>query len=409
MSTCTPPSMVQEGGGARRPVPGDRVGSRHRGRTSSRRAVSHRSTSTLQNLQQQVNRGLDHTTVRQRFEEFTISANRGLYTHNNNLGDTELRNQMDEFQGLYSSRSEQLRQSQLDATSDRYKQLHVPRFGYLPSPRPHGMFRWMYCQVNGLASAASRTTKLHDTWELAEKYEVDGIAFVEVGVNWNKYKTSSRLSSWFESHAECKICSMESFNQCAPVVSARQQGGTALLLRNGLLEYSRGTSHDSRKLGRWASWTFHSNPDYRTRVITAYCQGTRKHEGLQTVYTQHLNEINSLGLDTAPYSLFVTDLLHAIRCWRAAGDRIILFIDVNEHVLRGPLSRQLTNPTIGLKEITSKFWPIGTEPHTHFRGSQPIDGIYVSLEIEATSLLSLSFHEGVGDHRTMKGISPLHP
>lgn len=339
---------------------------------------------------------MDQTTVRQRFEDFTLSANGGIRNNYNNLGDDELRNQMDEFQGLYSTRSEQLRQSQSAATADRYKQLHVPRFGYLPSPRPHGTFRWMYCQVNGLASAASRANKVHDTWELAEKYEVDGVAFVEVGVNWNKY-----MSSWFEAHSEREIRSTEAFNTRAPAVSARQQGGTALLLRHGLLEYSRGTAHDSRNLGRWASWSFHSNPDHRTRVITAYCPGTRKNEGLQTVYTQHLNEINSIGLDTTPYSLFVNDLLQAIRCWRAAGDRIILFIDVNEHVLRGTLARQLIHLSIGLKEVTSSFWPSGTEPHTHFRGSQPIDGIYVSPEIETTGLLSLSFHEGVGDHRTM--------
>ena len=58
------------------------------------------------------------------------------------------------------------------------------------------------------------------------------------------------------------------------------------------------------------------------------------------------------------------------------------------------------HPSIGLIEISNKFWPQGTEPNTYFRGKQPIDGIYVSQEIEASSLLSLSFHEGVGDHRT---------
>ena len=294
MSSRAPSSMVQEDGGARRPVPGGRVGSKHRGRTSSRRAALHRSKSTLQDLQQQAIRGMGQTTVRQRFEDFTLSANGGIRNNYNNLGDDELRNQMDEFQGLYSTRSEQLRQSQSAATADRYKQLHVPRFGYLPSPRPHGTFRWMYCQVNGLASAASRANKVHDTWELAEEYEVDGVAFVEVGVNWNKY-----MSSWFEAHSEREIRSTEAFNTRAPAVSARQQGGTALLLRHGLLEYSRGTAHDSRNLGRWASWSFHANPDHRTRVITAYCPGTRKNEGLQTVYTApERDQLHRLGYDS---------------------------------------------------------------------------------------------------------------
>ena len=344
---------------------------------------------------------MDHGEVRQRFDDFRIATNRGGLNNINNLAEEELRDHMDDFQGVYSSRSEELRQSQQQATSDRYKQMHVPRIGQIPSPRPHGVFRWMYCQVNGLASAKSRKSKLHDTWDLAEQFDVDGIAFVEVGVNWNKYKTSGRLSSWFEPFAEREIRSTEAFNLHAPIVSSRQQGGTALLLRNSLLEYGRGTSHDSRNLGRWSSWLFHTNPDHRTRVIAAYCPGSKKREGPQTVYTQHLNEINNNGWDTTPYSLFVNDLSAALRCWIAAGDRIILFIDSNEHILHGPLAQRLTHPSIDLKEVTHKFWPTGTEPNTHFRGSQPIDAIYASPEIDVRNCLSLSFHEGVGDHRTM--------
>ena len=400
MSTRAPSPTAQGDGGTRGSVLGDWAGPRRRGRASRQRAASHRSSTAHRHLLQQATQGVNHGEVLQRFDDFRNSMHRGI-NNINNLGEEELTDQLDDFQGLYSSRSEDLRQSVQQALLDRYKQMHVPRIGHIPLPRPHGSFRWMYCQVNGLASARSRKAKIHDTWSLAEQYDVDGIALVEVGVNWKHFKTSGRLSSWFEPLAEREIRSTEAFNSRAPVVSARQQGGTAMLLRHGLIEYGRGTAHDSRHLGRWSSWIFHNNPDHRTRVISAYCPGSKKHEGPQTVYTQHLNEINNMGCDTTPYSLFVNDLLAAIRCWRAAGDRIILFIDSNEHILNGPLAQQLTHPSIGLREITNKFWPPGKDPHTHFRGSQPIDGIYTSPEIEANNFLSLSFHEGVGDHRTM--------
>ena len=400
MSARAPSPIARGDGGTRGLVPGAWAGSTGRARSSSRRAASHRSNTARNHPRQQVDRGMDHSSVRQRFETFRGSINQGI-NNINNLADDDLRDHMDDFQGIYSTRSEDLRTSQQQATQERYKQLHVPRIGNIPSPRPHGSFRWMYCQVNGLATPRIRNSKLHDTWALAEQYDVDGIAFVEVGVNWNKHKTSGRLSSWFEPLAEREIRSTESFNVHAPVVSTRQQGGTAMLLRHSLLEYSRNTAHDSRGLGRWASWIFQSNPDHRTRVITAYCPGSKKHEGPQTVYTQHLNEINNNGWDTTPYSLFANDLLAAVKCWRAAGDRIILFIDSNEHILHGPLAQLLTHPSIGLRELTHKYWPSDTEPNTHFRGSQPIDGIYASPDIESSGFLSLSFHEGVGDHRTM--------
>lgn len=135
-------------------------------------------------------------------------------------------------------------------------------------------------------------------------------------------------------------------------------------------------------------------------LYRAYCPGKRRSEGPHTVYTQQLTTINNLGLDTTPYSLFVNDLVSALQGWRAAGDRIILFIDSNEHILRGHLARRLSHPSINLQESSHRFWQTDQEHNTHYMGTQPIDGIYTSPEIDVTSFMALSFHEGVGDHRT---------
>ena len=409
MSSGALSSAAREDGGTQQPVP-NRAQSGRRGRGSSRRAASYRSTAALQHLQQRVHMGMNQDMVRQRYNEFRSTASGNIYvgnTNNNNnqnndqhLGDDELQMHMDEFQGIYSEHSETLRNSHHEAIRDRYNKLHVPRIGSIPSPKPHGVFRWMYCQVNGLASAAIRNRKIYDTWKLAEEFDVDGIAFVEVGINWRMFKASGRLASWFEPLADREIRSTESFNLCWPAVATSQPGGTALLIRNGLVEYGRTTAHDGRNLGRWASWVFYTNPDHRTRVVSAYCPGKRKTGGPHTVFTQHITAINSLGLDTTPYALFVSDLTSALRCWRAAGDRIILFIDSNEHVLRGLLAQRLAHLSIDMQESSSRFWPPNQEHNTHSMGTQPIDGIYTTPDIDVNNFLSLSFHEGVGDHRT---------
>jgi len=224
VSTRAPSPIAQgDDGGTRGFVPGDRARPRRRGRASSQRAASHRSSMAQHHLLRQVNQGLNHVEVRQRFDDFWSSMHRGI-NNIDNLAEDDLMDHFDDFQGVYSSRSEDLRQSEQQALHDRYKQLHVPRIGHIPSPRPHGSFRWMCCQVNGLATARIRKAKIHDTWSLAELYDVDGIAFIEDGVNWKHFKTSGRLSSWFEPLAEREIRSTESFNTRAPVVSARQQG-----------------------------------------------------------------------------------------------------------------------------------------------------------------------------------------
>ena len=76
----------------------------------------------------------------------------------------------------------------------------------------------------------------------------------------------------------------------------------------------------------------------------------------------------------------------------------MIFMDFNEHILTGRLPKMLQNE--GLVEIFSSRWT-GVEPATHSRGSTPIDGIYVSQELEIDSVMALPFHENIGDHSTM--------
>lgn len=135
-------------------------------------------------------------------------------------------------------------------------------------------------------------------------------------------------------------------------------------------------------------------------MVVAYCPCKLGGKGPSTVYTQHLTEINTQGLDCSPYQFFVKGLTDALRGWRSSGDRLILFIDSIKHVLTGRIAHLLSHPTIDMHEVSRKFWLPGEGHNTHINGTQPIDGIYASPEINVGSFLSLSFHEGVGDHRT---------
>lgn len=78
-----------------------------------------------------------------------------------------------------------------------------------------------------------------------------------------------------------------------------------------------------------------------------------------------------------------------------------MFIDANETILHSRLGHPLVECNADLCKILHEFWPDGVTPHTHLSGSLPIDGIFASSELDVTNLLSLSFHESVGDHRTM--------
>lgn len=80
-------------------------------------------------------------------------------------------------------------------------------------------------------------------------------------------------------------------------------------------------------------------------------------------------------------------------------EQIILFIDANEHVLTGKLPQRLF-AELDMNEATNTRWG-EEEPMTRIRGSFPIDGVYHTKDIEIMSTVQLSFHESVGDHRSV--------
>ena len=165
-----------------------------------------------------------------------------------------------------------------------------------------------------------------------------------------------------------------------------------------LVSFAREKEHDFRGLRRWTSWLLFASPTHKTRVVLAYNLGKRTSNYLGTVYQQHLCFIQLNRWNITPYELFMIDFMAAIIRWTNAGERLLIFIDMNEHILKGQLASKLLS--LGLMEATHQSWG-EKEPHTHVSGSKPIDRVYHSSTLEITSTMLLSFHEGVGNHRTV--------
>ena len=70
-------------------------------------------------------------------------------------------------------------------------------------------------------------------------------------------------------------------------------------------------------------------------------------------------------------------LLAAIRKWKADGEEIVLYMDVNEHVYTGRFGRALLDPDINMKE---QFFTVTGHhaPASHFRGERPITGLFAT-------------------------------
>jgi hypothetical protein len=107
---------------------------------------------------------------------------------------------------------------------------------------------------------------------------------------------------------------------------------------------------DFRGLGRWNSWIIQADPSHKTRMVVAYQVGQARQRGLHTIYQQDVHYIQTHGLNCTPRELFQADILSAISHWIEHGDRILIFIDMNEHILTGRLAKAFQR--LGLLEAT---------------------------------------------------------
>jgi len=277
-----------------------------------------------------------------------------------------------------------------------YNRWHVPPLGNLTTERPSGVFRLMGGQVNGASTVVSRDKKIADISRIIDTWDVQGGCLQEIGINWNAHDYSRNMTSWFKfDRREAKTITAHNEHEN---VEARQQGGVAQFSCKELSQYTKESEPDFRGLGRWCSWLIYAHPSHKTRLVSAYNLGSATSNYLGTIYQQHLRYIQRHGLNTTPHQMFMIDFLAVLINWRKAGERIIIMADMNEHILRGPLARRLLS--LGLVEATHISWG-DKEPNTHVSGSKPIDAVYHSPDIEVTATRQLSFHESVGDHRSV--------
>ncbi len=89
------------------------------------------------------------------------------------------------------------------------------------------------------------------------------------------------------------------------------------------------------------------------------------------------------------------------------GDRIILFVDHNVHVVTGALGMALSDKDgLNLREAVIQH----TEKHPgakFFCSSKPINGLWVSSDLNISNACVMPFGYGIGDHRTFIADIPL--
>ena len=138
---------------------------------------------------------------------------------------------------------------------------------------------------------------------------------------------------------------------------------------------------------------------HNTRIITAYNSCKNKNVNSCTSYQQQCWYFITRKKDlTCLLVLFRRDLIKQLKEWQMTGDKIILFMDHNKHMTKGALGKALGDRD-GLDLREAIIHHTGKSPGaTFFRGSKPIDGLWVS-DIDISNACVMPFGYGVGAHR----------
>mmetsp|Transcript_13591 Transcript_13591/g.25469 ORF Transcript_13591/g.25469 Transcript_13591/m.25469 type:complete len:226 (-) Transcript_13591:111-788(-) len=133
------------------------------------------------------------------------------------------------------------------------------------------------------------------------------------------------------------------------------------------------------------------------RIVSAY--RPNKSKGPHTVYSQQLNYFNKIGEVWEPRAAFFEDLGKEIETWKAAGDQVLFFANINKDV-RDPAIVSFFKK-LGMRELLLEHHGKDLPPST-IEGSKPIDGIWATRGIDIQSGGSLSHDKGPSsDHRVL--------
>jgi hypothetical protein len=162
-----------------------------------------------------------------------------------------------------------------------------------------------------------------------------------------------------------------------------------------------GKGDDTSGLGRWTWTTLRGKNNHKLTIISAY-RPNPPSAGVMGVYAQQAKYFNSIGRDMCPRNAFIIDLKQDLSLLMEAGHHVILMLDSNEDMRRGPVSQALQD--LQLQEVILERHGLNA-PSTYRCNTNevPIDGIWASTGIDIKAGGYFSFDKVISgtDHRTL--------
>ena len=270
-------------------------------------------------------------------------------------------------------------------------------------PKADGVFRLAYGNVDGFPTVSYNNPKANALKYWLRHIEADFFAGNESKINWSLMPRSGSLSEIFRS--ENALRTIAAFNTHENF-SRRQYGGTFQLTFGALAARVVDTGVDERNLGRFAWTKFQGRNGHIARIVSVYvpCRTSRS-SGDLTVMNQHRRYFEAKGRLDCPRTILLEDIRSSLQSWRQAGERLVVFIDANENMTKGPFHDMFTGPELHMQEAVAHRHPDPRWQHTASYqkgdsvGKWPVDGVYVTPDLPIKASSWLSFQPHLGDHR----------
>jgi hypothetical protein len=272
--------------------------------------------------------------------------------------------------------------------------------GTAPNTKQQGIFRIMGENCTSLNKRIRGNEKIAKALDIKEDLDVDCLMYCKHCINFRHKDNKNDLKQMFQCKLACTAVSAHNVHK-AKVAGRVQEGGTGTICFGESTGYIKKTWRNSKGLGRWSWILLGGTNGHNTRVITAHNPCKNKNVNLGTTYQQQQIYFITKKKDlTCPLVLFRNHLIKQIKEWHAAGDRITLFMDHNEHVINGQLGKALADKErLDLREAIVQH--TGTSPGaTFFQGSKPMDGLWISSNLDISNACMMPFGYGIGDHCT---------
>ena len=243
--------------------------------------------------------------------------------------------------------------------------------------------RLLFLNINSIP-ATNNSPKNDMLYQSIVASEADVIGMSETNRNWYQIDTDhrwhERTKGWFEnSHT------ILAHNTTDIESSSYQPGGNLLLSIGKASHRVIKSEKDPTGLGRWVSTRYRGRQNIVFRTIVAYrpC----KSAGPNSSYMQQQRYFDIIGRNICPRKAIMDDLAELVQQCHQRGEQVVLMMDCNNNVREDQFRNWITS--MGLIDGTYDL-NHPTVPATFHRGSNPIDGLFLSESITNGSKKGIS-------------------